>query len=372
MTSEVPLLTLGRVATIAMGQSPNGDDCNRVATGSPLLNGPTEFGLSHPKPAQWTTSPTKWAEVGDVLFCVRGSTTGRMNRADQRYVIGRGIAAIRGPRLIDTAFVHYALKDRLAELLQMTTGSTFPNISRDSLASLLIPWPAEDVRSRIAGVLGALDDLIETNLQLARQCEALARALVAGSPELTPLSSFATWGGFATVRPSGSVDHFSLPAFDDGMTPDRTDGSTIKSNKQRVDQDCVLVSRLNPHIPRVWMVYPESATSSLASTEFVPILGDGVPAELIYAVCSSPEYLRQMNSLVSGTTGSHQRVDKGALTSVEVPDLRHLSNGHCHAIVSLVREAHGCRQAMRELAAVRNELIPLLLSGRVSVREVAA
>ena len=77
-----------------MGQSPEGDDCNNAGIGEPLLNGPTEFGFYSPSPVQWTTNGKKHCVEGDLLFCVRGSTTGRMNWANQSYAIGRGLAAI--------------------------------------------------------------------------------------------------------------------------------------------------------------------------------------------------------------------------------------------------------------------------------------
>lgn len=82
---------LKEVAVINMGQSPAGDTYNMLAMGTPLLNGPTEFGLSHPTISVWTTAPAKTCRKGDLLFCVRGSTTGRMNWADREYCIGRGI-----------------------------------------------------------------------------------------------------------------------------------------------------------------------------------------------------------------------------------------------------------------------------------------
>ncbi len=317
---------------------------------------------------------------GDVVVAMdrpwieAGLKVAQIRKSDVPALLVQRVSRLRSLPELDQNYLPYVLysAEFTEYILGVQTGTAVPHISGGQIRDFKFPLPPLTVQRRIAGVLGALDDLIETNQQLSRQCEALAQVLAAGSPESTPLSSFATWGGFATVRPSGSVDHFSLPAFDDGKSPDRTNGSTIKSNKQRIDQDCVLVARLNPHIPRVWMVYPNTTTTSLASTEFVPILGDGVPSELIYAVCSAPEYLRQMNALVSGTTGSHQRVDKDALTSVVVPDVRRLTIEHRDAIVSLVREAHACRQAMRELAGARHELLPLLLSGRVSVSAVAA
>ncbi|MDQ3555925.1 MAG: restriction endonuclease subunit S, partial [Gemmatimonadota bacterium] len=87
--------TLGSAAYIVMGQSPPGDAVSPEQIGLPLLNGPTEFGPHYPTPVQFTSDVRKKAVAGDILFCVRGSTTGRMNWADREYAIGRGIAAIR-------------------------------------------------------------------------------------------------------------------------------------------------------------------------------------------------------------------------------------------------------------------------------------
>jgi type I restriction enzyme S subunit len=92
---------LGEICDITMGTSPRGHTYNRDGVGELLLNGPTEFGPRHPVAVQWTTEPTRFAEAGDILFCVRGATTGRKNVADQRYCIGRGLAAIRGRFVLD-------------------------------------------------------------------------------------------------------------------------------------------------------------------------------------------------------------------------------------------------------------------------------
>ena len=51
-----------------------------------MLNGPTEFGNKFPSPVQFTTDPKRISEIYDILFCVRGSTTGRMNWSDQKWL----------------------------------------------------------------------------------------------------------------------------------------------------------------------------------------------------------------------------------------------------------------------------------------------
>ena len=170
-------VTLGDVAELVMGQSPPGAKVSGD-NGLALLNGPTEFGVSHPTPVQFTTDARKYAQPGDILFCVRGSTTGRMNWADQEYAIGRGVAAIRHKN--DSAlqpFVRGVVELGLPELLAQATGSTFPNVSAQQLAEIPYPRLDEDEQRAIAHILGTLDDKIELNRRMNETLEAMARAL---------------------------------------------------------------------------------------------------------------------------------------------------------------------------------------------------
>ncbi|MBI2870499.1 MAG: restriction endonuclease subunit S [Candidatus Omnitrophica bacterium] len=145
---------LGDVCEITMGQSPAGESYNTNSTGVPLLNGPTEFGPVHPIPVQWTTAPTRFAEPGDILFCVRGATTGRMSLADRRYCIGRGLAAIRGKdgRVI-TDFLRFLLTIVTRSLLRETAGSTFPNLPGDKLKRFAVGIPSLEEQQPIAAIL---------------------------------------------------------------------------------------------------------------------------------------------------------------------------------------------------------------------------
>ena len=105
---------------------------------------------------------------GALLLCVRGSTTGRMNRADQVYAIGRGLAAIQSDDTTDQNYIFYALQDRLMRLLERTTGSVFPNVSRADISSLPVSWPNRPARMAIASVLAALDKKMENNRRSIR------------------------------------------------------------------------------------------------------------------------------------------------------------------------------------------------------------
>lgn len=171
-------LTLDDIADIIMGQSPSGDTCNNEGIGSPLLNGPTEFGEFYPTAVQFTTDPKKFSQEGDILFCVRGSTTGRMNWSNSQYAIGRGLAAFRHKFGVDYQhFLKGIIDLHLNDLLSHATGSTFPNVSSQQLKSLKVNVPNSQAQLRISEILSSFNSKIENNLATNQTLEEIARTL---------------------------------------------------------------------------------------------------------------------------------------------------------------------------------------------------
>jgi type I restriction enzyme, S subunit len=130
------LSRLGDCGIVVMGQSPTGNSYNRAGIGSALINGPTEFTTKYPIKIQWTSEPTKYCRPDDLLICVRGSSTGRTNYADDIYCIGRGVAAIRAQLGNDTAYLSYQVISAVGDILASAVGSTFPSIDGASLRAI--------------------------------------------------------------------------------------------------------------------------------------------------------------------------------------------------------------------------------------------
>jgi type I restriction enzyme, S subunit len=170
-------LRLSHYSEILMGQSPKGNTCNSDGIGIPLLNGPTEFGSRCPIAVQFTSDTKRISQIGDILFCVRGSTTGKMNYADKEYAIGRGLAAIRGINGFPTAFVKGLIEQNLQRLLNIATGSTFPNVSKEMINSFEVEEVSVDRAIQIAHILSTLDDKIELNRKMNQTLEEMAQAL---------------------------------------------------------------------------------------------------------------------------------------------------------------------------------------------------
>jgi type I restriction enzyme S subunit len=155
---------LSDLADIVMGQSPPGASYNDFGDGTPLLNGPTEFGSLFPIAVQWTTTPTRMSQQGDILFCVRGATAGRMNWSDREYCLGRGLAAIRtepGRR----AFLYRVLESYYPRFQAAGVGSTFINISKKDLLNVPIPVASSE---RVAQ-FGELQEKVDSLKTVAEQ-----------------------------------------------------------------------------------------------------------------------------------------------------------------------------------------------------------
>ena len=405
---------LGIHAEIMMGQSPPGNRSNPSGEGVPLLNGPTEFGSHHPEPAQFTTDARKMAEPGDLLFCVRGSTTGRMNWADQDYAIGRGIAAIRDKRGRPfQPFVRAVIEFSLPNLLKQATGSTFPNVSARQLREIW--WPPLDSSEQraIAQVLGTLDDKIELNRRMNETLEAMARALfkswfidfdpvrakmegrdtrlpqdiadlfpdrlvdseMGEMPEgwevfrLDQLAKHHTRSTSPSRVPGIEYEHFSIPAYDVGQCPVVEPGSAIKSNKTLVLKDAVLLSKLNPRIPRVWMPAESKGRPQVCSTEFL-VFTSRPPANrsLLFALFADESFRALLKSMVTGTSSSHQRVPPKALRIQDVlagsPSVFRVFG---EVVGSLLARGLRNRSEVTTLAALRDTLLPKLISGEIRV-----
>lgn len=167
---------LGIAADVVMGQSPVGSSYNRRGIGPPLINGPTEFTDKHPSKIQWTSEPTKLCKKGDLLLCVRGSSTGRMNISDDNYCIGRGVAAIRAKSEADASFITFQVDSALSNILALTTGSTFPNIDGKSIRAIEIRLPPLPEQRSIAAALSDVDALIGALDQLIAKKRDVKRA----------------------------------------------------------------------------------------------------------------------------------------------------------------------------------------------------
>jgi type I restriction enzyme M protein len=158
---------LDEISEITMGQSPDGSTYNFEGIGTPLINGPVEFGptpFSKTIIRQFTTKPTKFCEEGSLILCVRGSTLGRMNISGFKSCIGRGVASIKSIEYQD--WINQIINLKREEIYNLGEGSTFPSITTSTLKTLPIPIPPKEIMDSIITKLKEEYDIIEGNKKL--------------------------------------------------------------------------------------------------------------------------------------------------------------------------------------------------------------
>lgn len=168
---------LDSIADVVMGLSPSGDSYNDNGTGTPLINGPVEFGEYFPELKKWTSTPTRYSKAGDLIFCVRGSTTGKRVVSDGEYCIGRGVAAIRSKNSCNE-FVRQTINFGLQRLLEKTTGSVFPSLSAPDIKEFLVLVPDMCVLELFQNTVEPIEKKIQENYKQVQTFESLRDTLL--------------------------------------------------------------------------------------------------------------------------------------------------------------------------------------------------
>ena len=148
---------LSDVANITMGQSPDGSSYNEDGEGIIFYQGSTDFGLRFPNIRQYTTSPSRYANKGDILMSVR-APVGALNIANNDCCIGRGLSALSS-KIGSMTHLYYLMNDfRLKFEGMNSAGTTFGSITKDELFSLPVIIPTKSVISEFEQVCEPIFD----------------------------------------------------------------------------------------------------------------------------------------------------------------------------------------------------------------------
>jgi type I restriction enzyme S subunit len=321
----------------------------------------------------------------------------------------------------DTRFLMYAIEG--TDISGYLTGAVMPKLTQGNLNKIELNCPPLAEQRAIAHILGTLDDKIELNRKQNETLEAMARALfkawfvdfepvrakmegrwqrgqsLLGMPahlyDLFPdrlveselgeipegwrVFSFSDVAqqGKGAVNPTDEAGerftHYSIPAFDAGKMPVIELGGSIKSNKTLVPDGAVLVSKLNPHIPRVWLV-GQAGNRAVCSTEFI-VWTPKSPANsaFLYCLASSSEFVDYMCQLVTGTSNSHQRVKPDQLREIRVCAASdNVIDAFSEIVESLMDQVLQNGQQSKNLAQLRGALLPKLISGELRIADAKA
>lgn len=333
---------------------------------------------------------TVFAKIGEALKQnrIRGLTR-------TTYIDNNLMGAVAKPDVVEPEFLRHLF--RTIDIAASDVGTAVPYVKATTLAQRRVLIPPLATQHRIATILSTYDDLIEVNRRRIALLEQMARLLFEEwfvrfrfpGHEIVAINhtpngplpegwSTGTLGDMAnhegrSISPSATPEerfaHYSLPAFDDARMPARECGSQIMSNKLAFDAPAVLVSKLNPRIPRLWLVLDSTDERMLASTEFVPLrVKAPFSAALVYAYVTSAGFTDRLRTMAAGTSTSHQRVKPSDVLSapIVIPSAQVISLANSQ-FDALYRLTATLRKTNAKLVGIRDVLLPRLISGQLTL-----
>ena len=163
--------TLTDIASVIMGQSPKSEFYNQEGKGLPFHQGVGSYGTRFVMDNTYSTSYTRIAEAGSILFSVR-APVGRLNMTKNKVVIGRGLAAINH-QAEKQSYLFYLLKERFFKDDIIGNGAIFASISKDELLAQKFLIPTDELVARFDAVVQDMDKKIA---DLADQITLLSEA----------------------------------------------------------------------------------------------------------------------------------------------------------------------------------------------------
>ncbi|WP_275401902.1 restriction endonuclease subunit S [Ruania rhizosphaerae] len=344
--------------------------------------------------AQGAISGKYLVRPGDVIYSKIRPYLQKAYKCDFDALCSADMYPLTPRRNADSSFILHTLlgHDFTNFAVSVSARSGIPKINREELAEYRMRVPSGAEQREIGLALDDADQLIDTLERLIAKKQAIKQGmmqqLLTGKtrlPGFTEPWREATVGGLTdqhrrTVDPRQDRErrfqHFSLPAFDDGEVPITEPGSAIDSIKFVVPAGSVLVSKLNPRIPRIWA--PDGIGDNvIASTEFVVLTPrPGTDRSYLKWLMKSDAVVSRMKLLATGTTGSHARIHPRQVAALET---RVPSEPEQVAIAALLdsadREVTLVRRRLTKARAIKQGMVQQLLTGRTRLPvndEVAA
>ena len=295
------------------------------------------------------------------------------------FIVVRGIA---GRSLSEFAYYLLRTADLRSHLIANMNGSSGrQRVQADALRNYVVDLPSIDEQRRIAGVLGALDDKIESNLRVRNLCRDLGGNLVAD-----------------TVRsaPSTQLEHYAA-SISRGVTP-RYYKDEDASPVLVLNQKCIRDGWVTPELARLMIPRAREKSQAIARLDdlLVNSTGQGTLGRVARWDSDDPIYVDshvtvvkadprriypvlmpylvfplqdEIEHMATGSTGQTE-LSPSRLAQLNVPLLSLEEQRPLSArLVALEAQAYYCQVQSLKLTELRDALLPELMSGRMRVDE---
>jgi len=168
------------------------------------------------------------------------------------------------------------------------------------------------------------------------------------------------------LQPNKIYKHLSFPSYDTIGSYYEEKGEAIRSSKIIVKDNYVLAAKLNPWIKRI--AWGTSDEDLICSTEFVVIQPTNrcIKAYL-YELLNQDSFIDYCTTSSTGTSHSQRRVKPDIMKMYQFPYNEHIAELFSKLLLPLLENSFSAIKQNQSLAKQRDELLPLLMNGQVSV-----
>ncbi|MDM0826076.1 restriction endonuclease subunit S [Clostridium perfringens] len=307
--------------------------------------------------------------------------------------------------LVDKKFLYYLLsEDSFFDYVMLTSkGTKMPRGDKGAILNYKASLPPLKEQKAIAKILSDLDEKIEVNNKINKNLEEMAQVIFKqwfvdfefpneeGKPykssggemveselgmipkgwkccSLSEIVEISTKSEKPFENKNIVYEHFSLPACDNGKRAVKELGSLISSNKYKIDNNSILISKMNPMTKRIWNPLCKSS-NAICSTEFIvykPKLD--FAKSFCYEVINSKKFTDFLVSNATGSTGSRQRVKpKETLNYRLVLPKANVITNVAEKLESIHLKIKLNIEENERLEKLRDTLLPKLMSGEIRV-----
>jgi restriction modification system DNA specificity domain protein len=293
------------------------------------------------------------------------------------FIVVRGIT---GKSLSEFAYYLLRTADLRSHLIANMNGSSGrQRVHSTALHNYVVDLPPLDEQRRIAGVLGTLDDKIESNLRTISLSESLILAHFSQLFNSGHVSAGTALSDLMEVNPRYSLKRESL-AIKVSMQDIPSDSPIINTHSvmpvgagSRFSNGDVLFARISPCLENGKTAVVDFLSGSevgFGSTEFIILSPRGeISTTWIYALAREPNFREACRQAMSGSSG-RQRLSADFFSRYTIATPKEFDLvAFNKATMPLLTLMGARRDENQRLAHLRDALLPELMSGRMWVDE---
>ncbi len=183
--------TIGNTVNVLMGQSPKSEFYNQEGVGLPFHQGVGSYGNVFPNHDTYCSVKGRLAKEGDILFSVR-APVGRLNIADRKLIIGRGLSAMSHKKGYNSFLFHF-LRYQFSREDIIGNGAIFNSVGKDELNGFKYFEPSDSLIQDFEKIVKPIDaevkNLYQQIDQLRTTRNLLLPRLISGKLSVEHLTS---------------------------------------------------------------------------------------------------------------------------------------------------------------------------------------